>query len=293
MALRKFLISLTIALVIILAVAIWFFPARDDFRTENPFWNGSRELAARYPISPLESLTDLPSSPQGSTLILIPYLPFLPGELEALNNFVTNGGTLILADDYGHGNQVLEYLGLRVRFSGQPLLDPLVNYQHQWLPRITHFTTSVITNNLQSLVLNHATSLAEIENNQVIAWSSSISFLDQNGDETWQEDEPTGPLPVISLHKLGPGQVILMADPSLFINSMGEMESNDTLMKNITTMTTARLFFDQSHLLPSNLHQTKNLLADLRGTLLTSAGTLGLVILTLALTLMPLWRERR
>lgn len=293
MALRKFLISLTIALVIILTAAVWLFPTRDDFRTENPFWNGSRELAARYPISPLESLVDLPSSPQGSTLIIIPYLPFLPGELEALNNFVTKGGTLILADDYGYGNQVLEYLRLRVRFSGQALLDPLVNYLHQNLPRITHFTTHVITNNLQSLVLNHATSLAEVENSQVIVRSSSISFLDQNGDETWQEDEPTGPLPVISLHKLGFGQVILMADPSLFINSMGEMESNDTLMKNITTMTTARLFLDQSHLPPSNLHQTKNLLADLRGTLLTSAGTLGLVILTLALTLMPLWRERR
>jgi len=290
--LRRFLAILTAALLLILAVVVWFFPSDDDFRTENPFWNGTKEISARYPVSPLESLLSLPASPQGSTLILIPYLKFSPAELEALNNFVTLGGRLILADDYGYGNQVLEYLGLKARFSGRRLLDPLVNYKNKWFPQIFHLKASFLTRDIDSLVLNHATSLTNVESGEVLALSSSFSFLDLNGDQLWQEDEPTGPLPVISRHRLGKGEILLLADPSLFINSMS-VAGNEKFRQNIAAITSAKLLLDQSHLPPSKLHQTKNLLAYLRGSLTTPLGTLGVVILALTITLMPLWQERR
>ncbi len=293
MELRKFLVIFTITLVIILTMVVWFLPLDDDFRTENPFWNGTKDINSSHPVSPLESLSDLPPSPKGSTLILIPYLNFTLPELEELNSFVVRGGTLILADDYGYGNQILEHLGLKSRFSGQPLLDPVTNYKNKWFPQILHLTSSPVTINTERLVLNHATGLTDVEAGDILALSSSFSFLDLNGDQTWQEGEPTGPLPVISRHSLGNGQIILIADPSIFINSMETMESNYILIQNIAAITTAKLLIDQSHLPPSNLHQTKNLLAYLRGSLTTPLGTLGLVILALTITLMPLWRERR
>ena len=293
MTLRRFTAILTIALIIILAIAIWFFPPDDDFRTGNPFWNGTKEISANYPISPLKSLSNLPSLPLGSTLILIPYLQSTPAELEALNSFVTRGGTLILADDYGYGNQILEYLGLKTRFSGQPLLDPLANYKNKWFPQISHIKSSPFTSDIDKLVFNHATCLTNVEAANVLAQSSLFSFLDLNGDQTWQESEPTGSLPVISLHNLGSGQIILVADPSLFINSMETMEGNDSFLQNIAAITASELLIDQSHLPPSNLHQTKNLLAQIRDSLTSPLGTLGLVMLALTITLMPLWHERR
>lgn len=293
MELRRFLVILTIALVIILVIVVWFFPSNEDFRAENPFWNGTRDISSITPASPLASLSDLPSSPQGATLILIPYLNFIPTELDKLNNFVTQGGTLVLADDYGFGNQILEYLGLKARFSGQTLLDPLFNYKNKWLPRIYHLTENSITINTESLILNHATCLIDVETKDILAQSSSFSFLDLNGNEEWDEDEPTGPLPVISYHNLGSGQIILISDPSIFINSMETMESNYNFVQNIAAITTSRLLIDQSHLPPSNLHQTKNLLAYIRGWLITPVGTLSLVILALTITLMPIWQRRR
>ena len=74
MNLRKFLLILTIALVMILAITVWFSPSNEDFRTENPSWNGVKDISAICPTSPVKSLDDLPPSPQGTTLILIPYL---------------------------------------------------------------------------------------------------------------------------------------------------------------------------------------------------------------------------
>ncbi len=292
MELRRFLMLLSIGLVVILLMVVWFFPSNDDFQAENPFWNGTKDMSLVVLASPLVTLSALPSSPQGSTLILIPYLDFTPAELEDLHAFVDGGGTLVLADDYGFGNQVLEYLGLSVRFSGQVLLDPLFNYKNRLLPKVSHLVSSSITVNTESLIFNHATCLTDVEGGDILASSSSFSFLDLNDNRVRDEDEPAGPLPVISQHSLGSGQLILISDPSIFINSMGEIESNRVLVQNIAAITTAELLIDQSHLPPSNLGQTKSLLAYVRDFLSTPAGTLGLVAVVLAVVLMPVWHKK-
>lgn len=292
MELRRFLVILTIAVIILLMITVWFFPSNEDFRVENPFWNGIRNISASYPALPLESLFDLPPSPQGATLILIPYLNCTAAELEQINSFVTRGGRLFLADDYGHGNHILEYLGLRVRFSGETLLDPLLNYKNKQFPKITHLEPSPLTSHTESLVFNHATSLVNVATANVIALSSPFSFLDLNGNGMREEGETTGPLPVISHHNLGNGQVILVADPSLFINSMETIEGNGSFIQNIAATTTS-LYIDQSHLPPSELHQTQSLLAQARGWLATPPATAGLVTLALIFATRPIWHKKK
>jgi len=290
--LRRFLVILTIAVIILLLITAWFFPSNEDFRVENPFWNGIRNISASYPVLPLESLSDLPPSPQGAILILIPYLDCTAAELEQINSFVTQGGRLVLADDYGHGNQILEHLGLRARFSGQALLDPLLNYKNKQFPKITHLEPSPLTSDIESLVFNHATSLANVATVNTIALSSPFSFLDLNGNGMWEDGEPTGPLPVITCHNLGNGQIILVADPSLFINSMETIKGNGSFIQNIAA-TTSNLYIDQSHLPLSELHQTKSRLAKARGWLATPPATAGLVTLVLILATRPIWHQKK
>jgi len=291
MTLRSFLVLLTAALIVLLLLTVWFFPPNEDFRAENPFWNGTRDLSSLYAARPLESLSGLPPTPQGTTLILIPYLSFDPGELAPLESFVTGGGTLVLADDFGYGNQLLEYLGLPARFANQAILDPLANHKNRQLPRISRLAPDPLTRDATSLVLNHATCLLDVAPASVLASSSSFSFLDRNGNHTRDEDEPTGPLPVISRHRLGSGQVILVADPSIVINAMAAMDGNRAFLHNIAT--TGSLFIDQSHLPPSERHQTRNLLARIRGFLTTPPGTLGLVTVLLAIALRPIWHRKK
>ncbi len=74
---------------------------------------------------------------------------------------------------------------------------------------------------------------------------------------------------------------------------METIENNYDLVQNIAAITTAELLIDQSHLPPSNLHQTKNLLAGIRGSLITPVGTLGLVVVTLTITLIPIWYKKK
>ena len=292
MGIKKFLVILAAGTILVVVIAAWFLPLDEDFRVENPIWNGSKNLSASYPVQSLESFAELPLSPRGTTLILVPYLNLTSVELEQLNSFISEGGRLILADDYGHGNQILEYLGLEVRFSGEVLVDPLINYKTKDFPKIIHFKSDLLTINTESLVLNHATCLVNTQDNSVIALSSSFSFLDRNENGTYEDDELSGPLPVICYKTLGDGQVVLVADPSLFINSMNAIDENEGFIQNIADTTTS-LYIDQSHLPPSDLHQTKTLLARGRGYLASPLMTAGLVALVVIITLEPVWYKRK
>ena len=292
MTLRRFLMLLAVVSVIILAVVAWVFPSDEDFQTENPFWNGSSELSLNHSLTPLESLAELPVAPAGTTLVLIPYIDFTPSELEDIERFVTGGGMLVLADDYGFGNEVLEYLGVEARFAGQVLLDPLFNYKNERLPRIFDLSADSVTSGIDSLVLNHATCLTDVSDSDVLALSSSFSFLDLNDNEEWDIDEPTGPLPVISQHTLAAGRIILVSDPSIFINSMDTLDDNYTIIENIAEITSSQLLIDQSHLPYSDLHQTKDVLASIRSALATPVGTLVLVTVLLIITLRPMWPRK-
>jgi hypothetical protein len=283
---------ITVILIASLILAIWFIPINEDFRVENPFWNGIKDTSTRYHMQPLDSLADLPFLSNGITCITIPYLSYAPAELELLNRFISSGGRLVLADDYGHGNQVLEYLGLGARFTGQALLDPLVNYKNKYLPRIVNFQTDPLTSHTVNLVFNHGASLIGVDAADIIAQSSPFSFLDYNNNGLWDDTEPRGSLPVISRHNLGNGQVILIADPSLFINGMDEIEDNAQFVQNISA-TTNLLYIDQSHLRKSELQRSKSWLKQARGLFANPAGAVALVAATIAAVSVPVWRKKK
>ena len=244
-------------------------------------------------IMSLASLSGLPPSPRGVTLIVIPYRQFDVMELEVLSDFVVGGGVLLLADDYGWGNQVLQHLGLGARFSGQTLLDPLHNYKNKWFPMVECSADEPLTMGMEHLTLNHATVLLDVTPDGVLASSSSFSFLDSNGNQVADETEPTGPLPVMSREVLGDGQVILLADPSVFISGMLAFDENLRLVENIAAASPAGLFLDQSHLETSNLRQTKDLMYAIRGTVLTAPGVLTLVMVVLLITMAPVWHREK
>ena len=290
--LHKFLILLTVIMVSLMTAVVWFFPSNDDFRTGNPFWNGTKDIESGYAFTPLESLSGLPASPHDAVLVIIPYLRFSAADLDAVSGFITGGGTVIVADDYGYGNQITEFLGLRSRFSGQPLLDPIVNYKNQWFPKILHIRSSSLTTGIDELVLNHATALSGIEAGDILARSSIFSFVDTDGDRTQSAGETTGLLPVISRHRLGNGIIILISDPSLLINSMTPIGGNDRLAQNIAAAGST-ILLDQSHLPSSNLSEAKDILTQLHNFFTTLPGTLGLVLAVITVTLMPIWHRRR
>jgi hypothetical protein len=288
--LHRFLAWFCLVLVIATGAAIWFVPPIEDFQPDNPFWNGSRRLSDVASIKLIDAYSQLPASPQGATLIVIPYRQFDPGDLEALNRFVADGGVLVLADDFGWGNQVLEYLGLEARFSGQALIDPLFYYKSRWFPRADASRDDPFTAGMEHFNLNYATVLVGVPTDNVLATSSSFSFLDTNANGSADKGETVGRQVVMSRQTLGQGQVVLLSDPSVFISSMMTGD-NLKLAENIAATSETGVYFDQSHLVTSNLRQAKDWLRTLREFAFKPPVAVALVVVILAITFVPVLRK--
>lgn len=228
------MLVLVMAVVLLVSVlCVWYAPSVQDFMAGNKMWNGIRDFCAEFDAVNIDSLAELPEPAEGAVLVSIPYIEYGAGDLEMLKDFVGNGGTLLLMDDYGYGNGLLEYLGLDVRFTNRPLLDPLFCYKNQSMPRITDFAPGMADDELEVIVLNHASSLQVTDGMTVVARSSGTSFLDTNDDGLRDAGEPAGPLPVAAEGRLGRGRVIVAADPSLIINAMAGAGDNYAFIRSL------------------------------------------------------------
>ncbi|MFA5572675.1 MAG: DUF4350 domain-containing protein [Candidatus Bathyarchaeia archaeon] len=292
---NKILPALILTVLLITTATIWFYPPTGDYRVDNPAWNGYMELNKQTNATTLNTLNDLPPTGKNTALILVPYTPFSNQELTQLKNYITTGGTLLLLDDYGHGNQVLNSLDLKTRFNGQTLIDPLFNYKNKYFPTITNFPTTPINLNQTSITLNHATYLTQTNDMTTLAYSSTFSFADLNLNETWDPNEPNGQLPVAAYTKHNQGYIITISDPSIAINSMLNQNDNTKFIQatlNITG-TNPQTYIDQSHLPNTPLDEAKTLLTTTYQLIASPQGTLTLIIIVLALSLSRFWKKEK
>ncbi|MGZ4851540.1 MAG: DUF4350 domain-containing protein [Candidatus Bathyarchaeia archaeon] len=290
---NKLLLGLTLIIVVSMLTLIWLFPPNGDFRVENPSWNGLSTLSSKAKLTLVNTFDHLPANPKGTSLLIVPYETFSDSELSQLKNYVLNGGTLAILDDYGFGNQVLNSVGVKMRFTGVPMLDPLYNYKDKWLPKITDFSNSSIGANVSSIVFNHASSLNNTSESTVVAYSSMFSFLDVNSDGSWNNNEPNGPFPVVAYSSLGQGVVVAVADPSLMINGMIGLDDNLQFINNVMGVQggSSAAFADQSHLPKEPLDDAKATIAVVYGAVSSSYGTLSLIAVILVLSLNSMWRK--
>ncbi len=231
------------------------FPSLDDLWVENPFWNGLSKVYSQIDPVRLDDITTLYSlleDPSNATVLLLgPSKPFSVDDVKVIEWFLINGGHVVLTDDFGTGNMLLEGLGLDVRFSQKLLMDALFKDKSSVMPRVLNLTFSGV--HVQELTLNYPTTLENTTNTSVVAYSSSFSYTaDTPGTPT--EDSPVGPFPLVAEVSLGDGSLVLISDSSLFINSMLERAGNQGFLKGILE---GQIVIDETHSMPSRLTLVK------------------------------------
>ena len=286
----RFSALLVLAIAGIVAVTIWFFPTTTDFESNNPFWNGLGDLAAEFDATPIESMSDLPREPSGSVLLVIPNVEPRKADLERLTVYLEEGGVVLLADDYGYGNAVLEAFGVSTRFSGAPLLDPLFNYRTSYFPLATGIAETSLTQGVESLAMNYSTVL-EGTDLTIAVRSSSFSYLDVNLDGKPQAEEPLGPFPLVGYAVVGKGRLVAVSDPSIFINGMLEAGDNSRLFGNVVGLagSSPNVLIDRVLLKDSRLDEAQSAISSTRsvaakpGVLAALAGILTVLVVLPAL----------
>jgi hypothetical protein len=283
------LFSIVVILVLgISALSIWFQSSVQDYMEGNTTWNGIKDFVSSFDANTIDSLGILDSAPKDSILLAIPTLSYGEKDLGSLAQFISNGGTLLLMDDFGYGNTFLQYLKLDVRFAPGVLLDPLFCYKNQELPRIVSFSPALAAGSINAITLNRGTSLTSVGNGDVLAQSSDMSFMDLNENGTWNQNEPKGPFVVAAEYRINAGSIVLVSDPSIIINSMLDVDENAAFMRYLTTGKGegSQLYIDRSHLIESPLDISKLFLISARKTLSDPYAIIG--VLALLFTLVAL-----
>ena len=256
----------------VLLLVSMFAPAvssSEDFAIYNTGWNGTSGLAVSTfelgKFSPSFELANTGTSmevvqmgleeldlePVDSALAIIgPSVVFTAAEGELVGEFVRNGGILLLADDFGTGNTLLEGMGAKSRLSGKLAMDLAFNKKPEFSVCFD-LRSDPLTKNISALLLNYPSSIdIDATTTKPIAYTSVASWLDLNNDMLQEFGEPRGPFVLMARESLGAGSIVLLSDPSLLINGMQEYLNNSALSDNIVSeICTGRtsVFFDESH----------------------------------------------
>ncbi len=252
--------SLSISLGVLVSVTVLVgvtvvYPNIDDLWVENPFWNGLSRFYTIYQPVRMNNYNDLDAllNPRNSTLFIIgPYKEFTDGEVPSLTRYIGRGGTLVLADDFGTGNKMLESLGMDVRFDSGLLRDPIFREKNMHLPRATTNLAG-----LGYIVLNYPTVLRGVDDGFVSVWSSPLSYISDLGTNSSLFYYS---YPIMASIPVSSGRIIVLSDSSVFINSMLDKGDNQELL---STLARGTIVIDEAHSTKSNLIVVESFLSKI------------------------------
>jgi hypothetical protein len=222
------------------------------FSPYNANWDGTgefRELAESR--GELTVATDVDQykrlDPAATTaFVFAPDREYATADGETVREFVEGGGTLVVADNYGSaGNALLAEVGATARFDGRILRDEANNFRSPSLPTVTDISSHQLVDGVETLTLNYGTAV-EPGAATPLANSSELSYLAVNDTMTSVQSSNLQQYPVATVEPVGEGQVIVIGDPSLFINSMIDESDNRRFATTLLDQRT-RSVFDQSH----------------------------------------------
>jgi hypothetical protein len=243
----------------------YYWPIQEAYHPLNQDWNGCIGIASLTANTTLLLSYDRPLPNETSLLAIIgPSVNFTKHESSNIGKFLEGGGVVLLADDFGTGNSLLEGLNVSARFSNQPLADLYYYSKNPDFPIITDFSPSPATDNLSAIVLDRP-SYIDIGNPisvTKIGSSSPFSFIDASGNGRPSANETTESYTVLASVRIGRGLLLLVADPSMFINDMIGLYDNMRLFQNALKIGDGSVLFDTVHLARAPLTDWRILLRD-------------------------------
>ena len=246
---RSLAFAVVLSAILILSIS-YYWPVEEPYHPLNSGWNGCSKVAsAAANVTLLSSYSKL--SPNSSSLLAIigPNIQFSDEESSNVRSFLEAGGTVLVADDFGTGNSLLQRLEIGARFSGKPLADLYYYDKDPGFPIIRGFSPSSLTENVSVIILNRP-SFLEIDNSSQVtrlASSSPFSFIDLTVENRPLTNETIDSYPVMADVRIGRGTLVLISDPSMFVNDMVDLYDNMQLFRNLLGVGHGSLFFDVGH----------------------------------------------
>ncbi|WP_253739194.1 DUF4350 domain-containing protein [Halohasta salina] len=219
----------------------------------NPSWDGTSEMrstiatdSSTQPVVVDTAAYDRAEANDTLAFILAPRETYNTSEVNQLQAFLDRGGTILVAEDQRtETNQLLADLGVKARIDGEPLRDPRQYYRNPAAPVITDVSKNSTLGELDQFTLNRGTVLRSTDGT-AIANTSDFAYIDQNDNEQLDRNEPLRSYPVLASEQVSNGRVLVLSDPSVFINQMVARGGNHAFLNQLIA-SNDYIMLDYSH----------------------------------------------
>jgi hypothetical protein len=208
-----------------------------EFSRYNEGWNGTSAFFSsldRHRVFMVSEPGQLAQYRSGATLLIIaPWRNPSQDELDAYRSFLDSGNTILLADDFGTGNRILAGLTSRISISPGPVASLDREYADPYSVVVYRSVNESPVEDTGTLLLNEPASL---EGGTPLLRTSTFSWIDEDRDRHISNDEVLGIFTVMAKEKNGQGTLIVLSDPSVFINAMedaGEPGDNSRFLAHV------------------------------------------------------------
>ncbi|MGA7799064.1 MAG: DUF4350 domain-containing protein [Methanoregula sp.] len=208
-----------------------------EFSRYNTNWNGTSQffsdLNRHHTVMILDRTQLAPYQNNALLLIIAPERSPTGAEITAYQAFLDRGNTIVLADDFGTGGEILRRIGSRITIPGGNLSSIDREYADPYTIVVYPDGNASPVENCGALIMDRA---APLDGGQPLMMTSILSWVDTNGDRRIDANEEMGQFPVISAEEISRGRIVVISDPSIFINSMqdfGGTWGNQCLINNL------------------------------------------------------------
>lgn len=181
--------------------------------------------------------------------------PYMPAEIATIVEFVSTGGCLLLADDFGYGNSLA--LKFDLAFSGRKLFSAAFDRNPAFI-KLNGTVDNTLSGPRFSLISDRPTALEKVVDDNVRGWTYRDTWLDENGNGERDLLEASNPYPVVAAVDYIEGAVIVVSDPGLFINDMwGRADNSEFILGLVTKYFSGahEFIFDETRHKPETLRE--------------------------------------
>ncbi|AFL95050.1 hypothetical protein CL1_0845 [Thermococcus cleftensis] len=225
---------------ITMPITVPLFKSSTQYSIFNWNWDGTSKFARLAgsmgrEIVPIFESFDIAniSEKSGVLLIIGPNMTFTDAEVAQIRAFLERGNTVLIADDFGTGNDILRALKLPVGISEYPLRDFFYETDDRLIVAV-RIENPLLARNVSRIVTNEPSGIIVAREGE--AYASRVAMINLHRRM----------FPIMAEVPYGKGRVIVLSDPDVLANM--QFRDNEQFLRNLVDyLGGGTFYFDEAH----------------------------------------------